>query len=427
MKRVEHPDRSLWQSAVREVLAEHVGGGDPTSGAVQSHPLARAADSDAARPQCVVDQLVRVDQRELPALARAYSRQDPELVLEIMLKFAEWYALGRHPVYRDWKVAGRGDIAFGVIEQRLPEDARIAVIGDWGTGRDDARALLVALLRELRPTVVIHLGDVYYSGTHREATRNFANVLDAGFAEVPPRLPVFNLPGNHDYYSGGAAFYSVLDRLNEAPARQAASYFCLRSAEDRWQIVGVDTGLHGHNPGVAFDPFAVGPHLQGSETAWLRDKLEHFGGRTILLSHHPVFSARHACNGPRSGKQPNLNDRLRDAAAPFLDRVAAWIWGHEHSLAIYEDGLHGLARGRLVGCSGFETGAGEHPYELRFGDVRRKQPEVRLSMEDGWYDHGFALIDLGGTTVEYYQFPASGGAGPAPPGRLSRLYREPLD
>jgi 3',5'-cyclic AMP phosphodiesterase CpdA len=238
---------------------------------------------------------------------------------------------------------------------------------------------------------------------------------------------VFNLPGNHDYYSGGAAFYGLLDRLSEGPARQAASYFCLRTERDRWQLVGMDTGFHGRNPGAAFDPFATGPYLHDSETAWLHDKLDRFAGRTILVSHHPLFSARRAINGPRSGRPPNFNDRLHDAVAPSLDRVAAWIWGHEHSLAIYEEGLHGLAKGRLVGCSGFEMAGAEDPYEPKYPDVRFQRPQVRLSLEQGWYDHGLALVDLGGAAIEYYQFPSWVGTPAPPPRPLSLLYREPLD
>ena len=433
--RVEHPDLSLWQSAVREVLADGVAGGDIGAPAVLSHPLAAAADADALQPGRWLSRIIeladrslgglglRVEHRALPAVARAYSREDPHLATEIILKFAEWYAVGRRPVYRDC----RGDMGFGVVEQRLPEDARVAVIGDWGTGLPDAGAMLVALLRGLRPTVLVHLGDIYYAGTRREAAHNFADVLAAAFAEVPPRLPVFNLPGNHDYYSGGAAFYELLDRLNEGPARQAASYFCLRSERDQWQLVGMDTGFHGRNPGAAFDPFATGPHLHDSEAAWVRDKLDRFTGRTILLSHHPLFSARRAINGPRSGRQPNFNDRLHHVVAPCLSRVAAWMWGHEHSLAIYEDGVHGLAKGRLVGCSGFEMGAAEDPYEPLFADVPFHQPQVRLSMEHGWYDHGFAIIDLGRAQIEYWQFPTWAGTEEPPSQRsLRMLYSERL-
>jgi hypothetical protein len=43
-------------------------------------------------------------------------------------------------------------------------------------------------------------------------------------------------------------------------------------------------------------------------------------------------------------------------------------------------------------------------------------------MERGWYDHGFALVDLGAATIDYYQFPSAAGSTRS----LASLYREPL-
>jgi 3',5'-cyclic AMP phosphodiesterase CpdA len=294
---------------------------------------------------------------------------------------------------------------------------------------DDARQLLMYML-DLEPTVLVHLGDIYYSGTRREDACNFTDVLDEAFREVGRRVPVFAIPGNHDYYSGGRSFYELLGRLNPEPERQAASYFCLRSEDGGWQLVGVDTGFGDHRPGLAFDPSYVAPRLHDSEVEWLRHKLERFAGRTVLLSHHPLFSAHRPVNGPRSGRPSlNFNDALHTAVRPYLDRVAVWLWGHEHSLAIYEDGLHGLPKGRLVGCSAFEVDGRDDPYIVRFDDTPYRQPVVRLSVEHGWYDHGFAIIDMAGAeaTIEYHQFPSWAGAAPASPPSPSLLYRERLD
>lgn len=44
------------------------------------------------------------------------------------------------------------------------ESDKIALLGDWGTGKDDANALLEKLVIEKEANIVIHLGDVYYSG-----------------------------------------------------------------------------------------------------------------------------------------------------------------------------------------------------------------------------------------------------------------------
>jgi hypothetical protein len=38
----------------------------------------------------------------------------------------------------------------------------------------------------------------------------------------------------------------------------------------------------------------------------------------------------------------------------FRSRVAAWLWGHEHNFVLFENGLFGLAKGRLLSASAFE-------------------------------------------------------------------------
>lgn len=453
MVRVADPAVSLWQSAVREVAADRVAGGDITSARVRAQPPVRDADdyargrnqapaadraSPPAGPREELERIVTHARHGLPGLLpemlaalgarRAFSERDPGFLFETVLRYVGWYWSGHHPVYRDWNVAGGGDLDFGVVEYRLPSRARIGLISDWGTGLEDAGYLLEALLR-LEPAVLIHLGDIYYAGTPREDELHFADVLNAAFQKVGHRIPVFTIPGNHDYYSGARGFYGLIDRLNGGTARQVASYFCLRSDDGAWQLVGVDTGFNDRRPSARFDAYAAAPRLQASEEQWLRHKLETFGGRTVLLSHHPLFSAHRRLNGTRSGEpQPNFNSGLYSAVEPYLDRVAVWMWGHEHSLGIYQEGLHGVSRARLIGCSAFESETEDDPYEVRYADVPFKQPVVRLSVEHGWYDHGFAILDLdgAGATAGYYQFPSWSGATPAalPPPTL--LYREDL-
>lgn len=451
--RVAHPGVSLWQSAVREVAADRVAGGDIKSPAVRAQPPVRHVDDYARRrnqaaeagvappvsgPLRELERILSLARQGLPGLLpetlaglrarRAYSERDPGFVFETTLRYIGWYWSGHHPVYRDWTVAGHGDVDFGVVEYRLPAGSRIGLISDWGTGMDDARYLLDALLG-LDPTVLIHLGDIYYAGTPREDELHFAAILDAAFRELGHRIPVFTIPGNHDYYSGAAGFYRLVDRLNTGPAKQAASYFCLRSEDSAWQFVGVDTGFNDRRPSARFDEFAAAPALHSSEEKWLRHKLQAFPGRTVLLSHHPLFSAHRRLNGTRSGQpQPNLNSALYNSVHPYLDRIAVWMWGHEHSLAIYQEGVHGVARARLIGCSAFETETEDDPYEVRYADAPFREPVVRLAIEHGWYDHGFAIITLTGTgaTAGYYQFPSWSGTTPSmlPPPKL--LYQEEL-
>ncbi len=49
--------------------------------------------------------------------------------------------------------------------------AKIALFGDWGTGGEPARRILEQM-RQQQPDVVVHLGDIYYSGTDSECRSN---------------------------------------------------------------------------------------------------------------------------------------------------------------------------------------------------------------------------------------------------------------
>jgi len=50
------------------------------------------------------------------------------------------------------------------------------VIADWGTGLDDAKWLLSEVMKK-NPDVLLHLGDVYYSGTADEFRGNFLDPI----------------------------------------------------------------------------------------------------------------------------------------------------------------------------------------------------------------------------------------------------------
>jgi 3',5'-cyclic AMP phosphodiesterase CpdA len=429
-----------------------------------STPFVEAADAfalSAHQGEAVNPRLLRVAEPEDAELARlAYAlgnaiasgrADDARALREEIRRFsskdyagwitcAEVYAASlakyRTPLYRDWKVEGHGSLDYGVIQYRLPNHARVGIIGDWGTGMDDARALLEQL-RDLKDPgtgrvgidALIHLGDIYYSGTPEECDRFLAMVRSVFEGR---EIPVFNLPGNHDYYAFGHGFYPMLDQLNAGrPAwRQQASYFCLRTEDGAWQFLGMDTGYNDRNPAVQYAPW-----LTDSEIAWHRHKLDTFKGKTILLSHHQLFSASSDIrwNTPRN----YLNDHLLNVFEDYFDRVAAWFWGHEHNLVLYRNGLLGLASGRLVGASAYEETTGEDPYAVKHPQIPYLDPtRFRLSASEGYYNHSFAVIDLGQrkrpndpVVASYYQYPSWGGVRfprPAPPANFF-MHAEMLD
>jgi DNA repair exonuclease SbcCD nuclease subunit len=286
------------------------------------------------------------------------------------------------------------------------------MLGDWGTHMKDNVAMLRQGLRILQPDVIIHLGDIYYSGTSYECGQNVLQVMDE-LAREPgiKRPPFFTIPGNHEYYSGGGGYFDMIDRINSgfAGCQQRASYFCLRSADGAWQFLGMDTGYNDRDPVEN-----VAPGLRNCEIEWHRDKLDTFKGTTILLSHHQLVSANAQLT---DGATPYLNTNLSRTFTPYFDRVAAWFWGHEHNFVMFKDGQCGLRKGRLVGCSAYEETRAEDPYKNNFPKMVAYAPnmkQVDLSPYQGdietYYNHAMALLEVSPAKIDvsYYQFPSWG-------------------
>jgi hypothetical protein len=230
--RVRDRHLSLWQSAVAEVVRGQLGATDAgaSTNAVLAHPMTSAVNEHvqlAIEKQAVpeaspgeADQqrlyvhlshlglqkgqaLVEGDLERSAALDvefRKYSDDDPGF-LTCATTYASYYAAYRGVfAYNDWTIQGNGNINYGVIPWTLPNDATVAIIGDWGTGLDDAVALLNDIVVNHQPTAIIHLGDIYYSATPSECQVNYANVFTKVFAQSNHgnRIPIFTLAGNHD-------------------------------------------------------------------------------------------------------------------------------------------------------------------------------------------------------------------------------------
>jgi hypothetical protein len=287
----------------------------------------------------------------------------------------------------------------------LKPGATVALIADWGTGTDIA----VTLLKELalkKPDVVIHLGDIYYSGTSEECDVNFQRIIDTVLDRDTQHIPVYTLAGNHDMYSGGAGYYGLLKTLNGEACKQPASFFCLRN--EHWQFIAMDTGLHDYDPLTVNE---VVTFLEKDEEDWIVDRIAEFTGKTILLSHHPLFSAFSKI-GPADpdGVLCPHNHKLAESFERFSKAakqpIAAWFWGHEHNLYVYESYL-GLERGRCIGHGAVPVFGSEFTYSPHPGISNPPAlAKVQLDLADKIYTHGFTIIKLadGETgTVEYYE------------------------
>lgn len=291
----------------------------------------------------------------------------------------------------------------------LADKVRIAVVGDWATGMEPARLLLESVAAK-KPDVVLHVGDVYYSCTPREARERFLGVFDSVFGDRRKKgtVKVFTLSGNHDMYSGGAGYYGLLDVLG-----QPASYFCLRNK--KWQVLGMDTGLHDGNP------LPTGTHitrLERSERDWHVDKIKTANGRkTIVTSHHQLFTIEKPLGKTPGGGDSGLNTKLYAQLREVLPQISLWLWGHEHNFIAYDPfptggGRNPLSRGRCLGASGVPVRNSEKVYDVdpRLKEAPSMRP-VRLSKGRDCYAHAYSIIDLDGPTgtAEYFEVPHEGG------------------
>ena len=62
----------------------------------------------------------------------------------------------------------------------------MALIADWGTGTAEAKALLQRVAAH-KPDVLIHLGDVYYSGTTTENEQYLLGIVNEVFGRGADR------------------------------------------------------------------------------------------------------------------------------------------------------------------------------------------------------------------------------------------------
>jgi hypothetical protein len=428
-----NPNASVWQHAINKAITQQRPSAAADLSSTQPEMTQFAAALDAlqnAKPIPAIDssgvpisacaklaaQLVWADIRGAQSESQDLQNQlrfstcDPLWSVALAIYLA-WKASDKPVPYV--RYANLDDFVVPLPDE---DDLAIGLIADWGTGLDDAKWLLGEVMKHA-PHALIHLGDIYYAGMPDEVRTNFLDIVNA----TAPDIPTFTMSGNHDMYSGGDAFYWLLGQLNSTPGlqvyKQKASYFCLRSAN--WQILAMDTGFHDNDPRTVDTNVT---YLEPQEALWIRDKLDNAGGRqTILLSHHQLFTAF----GDGIGKAPDgktyaLNPKLFEVFAPYLGKVALWLWGHEHNFDYFQPYL-GLQKGRCIGASAIPSLVSQNPYGL-IQNVESGQQVPALdttlaklnTTADGTYFHDYAILtlrspasQLSGSKIEYYELDSS--------------------
>jgi len=280
--------------------------------------------------------------------------------------------------------------------------SKLAFVGDWGTGEDVAINLLKQVAA-LKPDLLLHLGDVYYAGTENEVKVNFLDICRS----VLGNIPIYTLCGNHDMYSGGKGYYSLLDQIG-----QTSSYFCLQNND--WMFLAMDTGFNDRNPfNVTTNMTNLVSQDGWSEASWHLNQIKNAGDRKlVLLSHHQLFSPFGSV-GSVDDTPYAYNPNLYDVFGTILPKVEWWFWGHEHTLGVFEPYM-GLKRGRCVGASAVPVFQDQQSYAPATGlktlgdiDMPTWDPSRVLNASKDMYNNCFAMMTLNGAsaTVEYYEVP----------------------
>jgi hypothetical protein len=211
------------------------------------------------------------------------------------------------------------------MAEQLTGDLTVAMTADWATGLYGAPRIAdtIRTMAADRPfDLLMHLGDVYYSGTPEEVDERFLRLWPSAAGR---RNRALN--GNHDMYSGGFGYF---ERILPAFS-QSGSYFAVQN--EHWVLVGLDTAYVDHD-------------IDTIQVAWLNlvlRRAEVPRRKVVLFSHQQPFS-RLSHQGPK----------LQSALRHLLDRqaVTAWYWGHEHQCVIYGQHEKWGLYGRCLGNGG---------------------------------------------------------------------------
>lgn len=205
----------------------------------------------------------------------------------------------------------------------LPDMSRIAMLGDWGTNLYGAPVCAETILKTGPYDLLLHLGDVYYSGTKNEVKTRFLDVWPKTAGNKSRALN-----SNHEMYSGGFAYFE--DML---PAfDQQSSYFALQNAN--WLLVGLDTAYVDHD-------------MDATQVTWLQTVIRNAGTRKIVLFSHQQLFSRFDEQGPKL--QTAITELLGAKA------ITAWYWGHEHECVLYDRHSTFGFFGRCLGHGGIPS------------------------------------------------------------------------
>lgn len=367
------------------------------------------------------------DQIDTVAADHPFTYEETKKFFDYNYSHSSYYSALQN--YRKWDGS---DQNFGLVKNHVSEDAKVAIIGDWGTGTEDAALLFKTMMEQHSPEVVLHLGDIYQAGMALEIAEYFTTPIKTVCEDLGMQQPpIFTIPGNHEYFSGAKDYFELLDVLNGGVHdgwNQEASFFCLRSKHNNWQFLGADTGL-------GCIDHRSSPRLEQSEVDWHHMRIKEFSGKTVMMTHHQLVSVVSNLSHAHQGHDDSFNYRHYNrhlveyfsetnpnTGKPYFDDINLWLWGHDHHFTTMAANLEiehynansgypnpTLKRGQLLGGSAREVhGSGTALPGLSswVQDDAQGNQIGPGSANSGLKNHTYAILDLATSTVECFQFPA---------------------
>ena len=300
-----------------------------------------------------------------------------------------------------------------------PNQVKIAIIGDWGTGKYDPTkpydqqdgsvdgpALdIMNALPGLAPDYIIHLGDVYYAGTDQYALINpneeQNNLLDVWSSTNTTN---FTLNSNHEMYGGANGYFNIALTNNLFAPQTNHSFFVLEYGN--WVIIGLDSAYYCDNDNLYMDG-----RITDSTQKSLLNQYKNQTQNVILMSHHNALSYDGATI------ETLWNDVLDTDA--LGSAPAYWYWGHLHDGIVYSDktAIGGASCTRCIGHSAIPYGEAWGLLDSQGNNIPTVEYFAHTPVDPSGKTsarvfNGFAIITLTDTTLteQFYELDNTGTA-----------------
>lgn len=211
----------------------------------------------------------------------------------------------------------------------LAADATVALLADWG-GDNPAARHVASVVQKNKPTLAVHLGDIYYGGIAAECE----TFLQLWPFQTNTRNPLIGIPpntslalnGNHEMYSGGEAYFNVVLKAFGQPQ----PFFCHEN--EYWRLIGLDTAYAGGRLKPQSNDDPITPQWN-----WLIDLLKNGKKKAnIFLTHHQPVSAHADEYKDSAALREDIADLLATDGVD-ANAIFGWFFGHEHRCALYRD------------------------------------------------------------------------------------------